>query len=135
MQSMLIIALVIGFVNGGLACLLNLTISKGHILDFVREWAARRHARAAGIEELFDNIPEWESWDQRAEIYDQLYWNIALERKSFTRWLCPYCMSAYTFFLILALFIFVTGGWSLGEIILIILISLIANYTTIKWLA
>ena len=134
MYELLIISAVIGVLNGALAHYLDLLMTKGHVLDFVREWAARRAAKKGGIDELFDTLPEFETWEQRADIYGQLYWNIAKTRKGFTRWICPYCMSAYTFFPVLAL-VLTYGQWGWHEVALIGFFSLITNYLFIKWLA
>lgn len=134
MYELLIISIVIGFMNAGFIHWLDLLMTKGHALDFVREWAARRAARKGEIEELFDTLPEFETWEQRADIYNQLYWNIAKTQKRFTRWICPYCMSAYTFFPVAALILYY-GSWSWYEIGLIVFFSLITNYLFIKWLA
>src|SRR5690606_27334367 len=129
MYELLIISVVIGFLNGALAHYLDLLMTKGHIFDFVREKIAKMYDA-----DIFNHLPEYETWSERAEIYNQTYWSIAKTHKSFTRWICPYCMSAYTFFPILVL-VLAYGSWGWYEFILITLFSSIINYISVKWLA
>ena len=129
MYELLIISVIVGGANGIFSVYLDFLMTKGHVLDFVREWVAKRYDS-----DIFEALPDHETWQERADIYDQTYWSIAKTHKAFTRWICPFCMSAYTFFPIL-IFILLYGSWGLYEILLITFFSLITNYLAIRWLA
>lgn len=133
MQAVLIVAVLSGFLSSGLARYLDLLMTKGHVLDFVREKMARRAAAKIGLSELFD-VVDSENWEDRASMYDQIYWHIAKERKRFTIWVCVFCMSVWILY-----FVFPLLCWYMGlsavEIVISFLFSITFNYQFLQWLA
>lgn len=133
MQAVLTVSILTGFLSSGIARYLDFLMTKGHVLDFVREWAARRAAKKVGLLELFDGI-DGENWDNRADIYDQIYWHIAKERKRFTIWICVFCISVWILYLIFPLLAWYMG-LSAVEIVISFLFSITFNYQFLIWLA
>lgn len=133
MQAVLIVSILTGFLSSGIARYLDFLMTKGHVLDFVRERAARRAAKKVGLLELFDGV-DGENWEHRADIYDQIYWHIAKERKRFTIWICVFCMSVWLLYLIFPLLAWYTG-LSPVEIVISFLFSITFNYQFLIWLA
>lgn len=139
MQGLLTIGLLtgvgalVGFLTSGIARYLDFLMTKGHFLDFIREGAGRRAARKGGMEGLFD-VPETESWQDRAEMYDQIYWHVAKERKWFTIWICVYCLSGWVLYPVFgfAVWYFGLGLW---EAVIAFLLSVVFNFQFLNWLS
>lgn len=74
-----IIGIVLGFISASLSDMADTLMSKGHILDFIRDKYI-----PVDIEDDF------EGFQDRTEKYSEAQWIKGMDKK-YTVWICPFC--------------------------------------------
>lgn len=97
-------AITTGFFSSQLSKALDFGMDYGHWIDWFRMNKAYKAAMKVDKIAFFvierDKILEYESFDDRLNMMDQLYWKIARDYKPLTMWLCRVCLSHRINFLV-----------------------------------
>lgn len=111
--AFVLVALLTGLTSSQIAKALDFGMDYGHWLDWFRVDRVKAAAKKIGELQAFtkelDERKKIGDFNDRLHMIDELYWTVALKRKSLTLWLCAKCLShRINFFLSLGI---IAGVW------------------------